>query len=225
MLAKAQLLQLQPEQLKARCKPGILTGAGTIRYSVLYLAGFLCLLVGLTALSAKEAQTVKIGRFSPKKYGDKPFFVTAKSSLKLPVTIFVNGPASVDNEGKVSIKGAGKVRIFAVQMGNDQFIPANPAEVTLEVAEASLVVRAEDKKMKEGEKTPELTVTYKGFVDGESVKNLTKPAVAKLVETGRGKRKNYKIVPSGSESMNYSFKYVSGSLEIIPEKKSIFGRN
>ena len=82
--------------------------------------------------------------------------------------------------------------------------------------------------MKEGEKTPELTVTYKGFVNGESVKNLTKPAVAKLVETGRGnrgKRKNYKIVPSGSESMNYSFNYVSGSLEIIPEKKSIFGRN
>ena len=117
------------------------------------------------------------------------------------------------------------MRIFAVQMGNDQFIPANPAEVTLEVAEASLVVRAEDKKMKEGEKTPELTVTYKGFVNGESVKNLTKPAVVKIVETDRGKRKNYKIVPSGSESMSYSFKYVSGSLEIIPEKKSVFGRN
>ena len=146
----------------------------------------------------------------------------AKSSSKLPVSIFVTRPASADNEGKVSLKGAGKVRFFAVQMGNDQFMPAKPA---LEVAEASLVVRAEDKKMKEGEKTPELTVTYKGFVDGESVKNLTKPAVAKLVETGRGKRKNYKIVPSGSESMNYSFKYVSGSLEIIPEKKSIFGRN
>ena len=225
MLAKAQLLQLQRGQLKARCNPGILTGAGTIRYSVLYLAGILCLLVGLPVLSAKEAQSVKISRFSTKKYGDKPFFVMAKSSSKLPVTIFVNGPASVDNEGEVSLKGAGKVRIFGVQMGNDQFMPAKPAMVTLELAEASLVVRAEDKKMKEGEKTPELTVTYKGFVNGESVKNLTKPASAKLVETGRGKRKKYKIAPSGSESMNYSFKYVSGSLEIIPEKKSIFGRN
>ena len=67
MLAKAQLLQLQPERLKARCKPGILTGAGTIRYSVLYLAGILCLLVGLPVLSAKEAQSVKISRFSTKK--------------------------------------------------------------------------------------------------------------------------------------------------------------
>ena len=85
----------------------------------------------------------------------------AKSSSKLPVSIFVNGPASVDNEGKVSLKGAGKVCFFAVQMGNDQFMPAKPA---LEVAEASLVVRAEDKKMKEREKTPELTLKYEGFV-------------------------------------------------------------
>tara|TARA_B110000444_G_scaffold251008_1_gene278276 strand:- start:520 stop:1119 length:600 start_codon:yes stop_codon:yes gene_type:complete len=198
-------------------------GTGTIRFSVLYLAVLICLLVGLPALEAKEAQTVEIGRLSPKKYGDKPIVVTAKSSSKLPVSIFFNGPASVDNGGKVTIKGAGNMRVFGVQMGNDQFIPAKPAMVTLEVVEASLVIRAEDKKMKEGEKTPELTVTYKGFVNGESVKNLTKPAVTKLVETGRGKMKKYKIVPSGSESMNYSFKYVSGSLEVIRNKKSVFG--
>ena len=225
MLAKAEPLQYTPQQLKARSKPGILMGTGTMRLSVSCLAGFLCLLAGLPTLEAKEVQTVKISRFSAKKYGDKPFVVTAKSSSKLPVSIFVNGPASVDKRGKITIKGAGKVRVFAVQMGNDQFMPAEPAMVTLEVAKASLVIRAEDKKMKEGEKTPELTVTYKGFVNGESVKNLTKSAVAKLVETGKGKRKKHKIVPSGSESRNYSFKYVSGDLEIIRKKKSFFGRN
>ena len=200
-------------------------GTGTMRLSVVCLAGFLCLLAGVPALEAKEVQTVKIRRFSAKKYGDKPFVVTAKSSSKLPVSIFVNGPASVDKRGKITIKGAGKVRVFAIQMGNDQFMPAKPAMVTLEVAKESLVIRAEDKKMKEAEKTPELTVTYKCLVNAESVKNLTKPAVAKLVETGKGKRKKRKIVPSGSESMNYSFKYVSGDLEIIRKKKSFFGRN
>ena len=225
MLAKTEPLRYPSRQLKARSKPGILMGTGTMRLSVSCLAGFICLLAGLPTLEAKEVQTVKISRFSAKKYGDKPFVVTAKSSSKLPVSIFVNGPASVDKRGKITIKGAGKVRVFAVQMGNDQFMPAKPAMVTLEVAKASLVIRAEDKKMKEGEKTPELTVTYKGFVNGESVKNLTKPAVAKLVETGKGKRKKHKIVPSGSESRNYSFKYVSGDLEIIRKKKSFFGRN
>ena len=196
-----------------------------MRFSIACLAALFCLLAGLPALEAKEAQTIKISRISAKKYGDRPFVVTAKSSSKLPVSIFVNGPASIDKKGKITVKGAGKVRVFAVQMGDDEFAPAKPGMVTLDIAKASLIVQAEDEKMKEGEKIPEFTVIYKGFVNGESVKNLTKPAVAKLVETGKGRRKKQKIVPSGSESMNYSFKYISGDLKIASKKRSFFGRN
>ena len=225
MLAKAEALRYPSPQLKARSKPSISMGTGTMRLSVLCLALLFCLLAGLPALEAKEAQTVKISRFSAKKYGDKPFVVTAKSSSKLPVSIFVNGPASIDKKGKITIKGAGKVRVFAIQMGNDQFMPAKPEMVTVEIAKAPLVIRADDKKIKEGEENPDFTVTYKGFVNGESVKNLTKSAEVKLVETGKGKRKKRKIVPSGSESRNYSFKYISGDLKIIRKKKSFFGRN
>lgn len=196
-----------------------------MRFSTACLAALFCLLAGLPALEAKEAQTIKISRISAKKYGDRPFVVTAKSSSKLPVSIFVNGPASIDKKGKITVKGAGKVRVFAVQMGDDEFAPAKPGMVTLDIAKASLIVQAEDKKMKEGEKIPEFTVIYKGFVNGESVKNLTRPAVAKLVETGKGRRKKQKIVPSGSESRNYSFKYISGDLKIASKKRSFFGRN
>jgi len=42
---------------------------------------------------------------------------------------------------------------------------------------------------------------------------------------GKGKIKKRKIVPSGSESRNYSFKYISGDLNVIPKRKSFFGRN
>ena len=218
MLAKAETLRYPSQRLKAKSKPGILMGTGTMRFSVLCLALLFSLLVGLPALEAKEAQTVEIRQFSAKKYGDKPFVVTAKSSSKLPVSIFVNGPASVDKRGEITIKGAGKVRVFAIQMGNDEFMPAKPEMVTLEVAKASLVIRADDKKIKEGEKNPDFTLTYKGFVNGESVKNLTKPAVANLVETGKGKRKKHRIIPSGSESSNYSFKYIPGDLEVVSKK-------
>lgn len=196
-----------------------------MRFSVACLAALFCLLAGLPAFEAKEAQTIKISRISAKKYGDRPFVVTAKSSSKLPVSIFVNGPASIDKKGKITVKGAGKVRVFAVQMGDDEFAPAKPEMVTLDIAKASLIVQAEDKKMKEGEKIPEFTLIYKGFVNGESVKNLTRLAVAKLVETGKGRRKKQKIVPSGSESRNYSFKYISGDLKIASKKRSFFGRN
>ena len=224
-LAKPRPLRYLSRELRAKNQPGILMGTGTMRFSVACLAALFCLLAGLPALEAKEAQTIKISRISAKKYGDKPFVVRAKSSSKLPVSIFVNGPASIDKKGKITVKGAGKVRVFAIQMGDDQFTPAKPEMVAVDIAKAPLVVQAEDKKMKEGEKTPEFTVIYKGFVNGESVKNLIKPAVATLVETGEGKRKKQKIVPSGSQSKNYSFRYISGNLKIMSKKKSFFGRN
>jgi len=200
-------------------------GTGTTRLSVACIAVLFSPLAGLPAIEAKEAQTIKISRISAKKYGDVPFVVKAKSNSKLPVSIFVNGPASIDKKGKITIKGAGKVRVFAIQMGDEQFDPAKPEMVTIDIAKAPLVIQAEDKKMQEGEKPPEFTVIYKGFVNGESVKNLIKPAVATLVETGEGKRKKRKIVPSGSQSKNYDFRYISGDLKIMAKKKSFFGRN
>ena len=224
-LAKRRPLRYSSRELRAKNQPGILMGTGTMRFSVACLAVLFSLLAGLPALEAKEAQTIKISRISAKKYGDESFVVRAKSSSKLPVSIFVNGPASIDKRGKITLKGAGKVRVFAIQMGDDQFTPAKPEMVAVDIAKAPLVVQAEDKKMKEGEKTPEFTVIYKGFVNGESVKNLIKPAVATLVETGEGKRKKQKIVPSGSQSKNYSFRYISGNLKIMSKKKSFFGRN
>ena len=224
-LAKTRPLRYSSRALRAKNQPGILMGTGTMRCSVACLAVLFSLLAGLPALEAKEAQTIKISRISAKKYGDESFVVRAKSSSKLPVSIFVNGPASIDKRGKITLKGAGKVRVFAIQMGDAQFTPAKPEMVAVEIAKAPLVVQAEDKKMKEGEKTPEFTVIYKGFVNGESVKNLIKPAVATLVETGEGKRKKQKIVPSGSQSKNYSFRYISGNLKIMSKKKSFFGRN
>ena len=226
MACQKQASPLRFRKLMANDQPGILMGRGAMRFIVAYLAAFFCLLTGFyPALQAKEAQTIKVSRISKKKYGDDPFLVTAKASSKLPVSIFVNGPASIDKKGKITIKGAGKVRVFAIQMGDDRYASAKPKIVTVDIAKAPLIVRAEDKKMKEGEKIPEFTIIYKGFVNGESVKNLTKPAVANLVETGEGKRKKLKIIPSGSESANYSLKYISGDLKITSKKRSFFGRN
>ncbi|MED5381337.1 MAG: MBG domain-containing protein, partial [Verrucomicrobiota bacterium] len=189
-LVKLRPLRYPSPDLRAKNQPGILMGRGAMRFIVAYLAAFFCLLTGFyPALEAKEAQTIKVSRISKKKYGDDPFVVTAKASSKLPVSIFVNGPASIDKKGKITIKGAGKVRVFAIQMGDDRYASAKPEIVTVDIAKSPLIVRAEDKKMKEGQKIPEFTIIYKGFVNGESVKDLTEPAVANLVKTDKWKHK------------------------------------
>ena len=137
---------------------------------------------------AKENQAIAIQKITTQKYGGKPLSVKAASTSKLPVSLFVNGPAVI-NGGLLTIKGAGTVRIFALQAGDEQFKAAAPAMTSFLVEKAELTVKAEDKTMDEGGKEPEFTLVYKGFVNGNTEKTLECPAKAKIVETGKGFRK------------------------------------
>ena len=172
---------------------------------------------------AKENQAIAIQKITTQKYGAKPLSVKAASTSKLPVSLFVNGPAVIKG-GVLTIKGAGTVRIFAIQAGNEQFKPAQPVVESFLVEKAELTIKAEDKTMDEGGKEPEFTLVYKGFVNGDTEKNLESPAKAKIVETGKGFTKKKQIVPSGAKSANYNFKYVTGDLKVARNKKGLFGR-
>ena len=172
---------------------------------------------------AKENQAIAIQKITTQKYGAKPLSVKAASTSKLPVSLFVNGPAVIKG-GLLTIKGAGTVRIFAIQAGDEQFKPAQPVVESFLVEKSELTIMAEDKTMDEGGKEPDLTLVYKGFVNGDTEKNLESPAKAKIVETGKGFRKKKKIVPSGAKSANYSFKYITGDLKVTLKKKGLFGR-
>ena len=172
---------------------------------------------------AKENQAIAIQKITTQKYGAEPLSVKAASTSKLPVSLFVNGPAVIKG-GLLTIKGAGTVRIFALQAGDEQFKAAAPAITSFLVEKAELTVKAEDKTMDEGGKEPELTLVYKGFVNGDTEKTLESPAKAKIVESGKGFRKKKQIVPSGAKSANYSFRYVTGDLKVTRKKKGLFGR-
>ena len=186
------------------------------RIRLLAVSSFICLFCGFSSfeIQAKESQTIAVEKITSKIYGAKPFKISALASSKLPVSILASGPAVIDQAGFLTIKGAGLVRLIAIQNGNNQFVAAKPILLTLEVAKAELIVIAEDKTMIKGENTPELTIEYKGFADGDSVKSLKKPASAKIIETGKGFLKKTRIVPSGAESTNYTFKYLTGVLKV-----------
>lgn len=178
---------------------------------------FLCFLVFSAVESqAKEFQTISIEKISSKIYGVKPFKVKALASSKLPVAILVSGPAEIDQSGVLFVKGVGTVRLIAIQNGNKQFIAAKPVLLSFEVVKAELTVVAEDKTIRKGETVPELKIEYRGFVNGDSIKSLKKPAIAKVMETGKGLLKKTRIVPSGAESPNYTFKYLTGVLKVKP---------
>jgi len=198
-------------------------GTGTTRFAVAWMMVSFVGALSVVDSLAKDAQTIAIEKITTQKYGAKPFTVKAASTSKLPVSLFVNGPAVIKG-GLLTIKGAGTVRIFALQAGDEQFKAAAPAMTSFLVEKAELTVKAEDKTMDEGGKEPELTLVYKGFVNGDTEKTLESPAKAKIVGTGKGFRKKKQIVPSGAKSANYSFKYVTGDLKVTRKKKGLFGR-
>jgi len=198
-------------------------GTGTTRFAVAWMMVSFVGALSVVDSLAKDAQTIAIEKITTQKYGAKPFTVKAASTSKLPVSLFVNGPAVIKG-GLLTIKGAGTVRIFALQAGDEQFKAAAPAMTSFLVEKAELTVKAEDKTMDEGGKEPELTLVYKGFVNGDTEKTLESPAKAKIVETGKGFRKKKQIVPSGAKSANYSFRYVTGDLKVTRKKKGLFGR-
>ena len=200
-----------------------LMGTGTTRFAVAWMIVSFVGALSVVDSLAKDAQTIAIEKITTQKYGAKPFAVKAASTSKLPVSLFVNGPAVIKG-GLLTIKGAGTVRIFALQAGDEQFKAAAPAMTSFLVEKAELTVKAEGKTMDEGGKEPELTLVYRGFVNGDTEKTLESPAKAKIVETGKGFRKKKQIVPSGAKSANYSFKYVTGDLKVARKKKGLFGR-
>ena len=198
-------------------------GTGTTRFAVAWMIVSFVGALSVVDSLAKDAQTIAIEKVTTQKYGAKPFTLKAASTSKLPVSLFVNGPAVIKG-GLLTIKGAGTVRIFALQAGDEQFKAAAPAMTSFLVEKAELTVKAEDKTMDEGGKEPELTLVYKGFVNGDTEKTLESPAKAKIVESGKGFRKKKQIVPSGAKSANYSFRYVTGDLKFTRKKKGLFGR-
>jgi hypothetical protein len=204
-------------------QPSTLMGTGTTRFAVAWMMVSFVGALSVVDSLAKDAQTIAIEKITTQKYGAKPFTVKAASTSKLPVSLFVNGSAVIKG-GLLTIKGAGTVRIFALQAGDEQFKAAAPAMTSFLVEKAELTVKAEDKTMDEGGKEPELTLVYKGFVNGDTEKTLESTAKAKIVETGKGFRKKKQIVPSGAKSANYSFKYVTGDLKVTRKKKGLFGR-
>ena len=210
-------------KLMSERQPSTLMGTGTTRFAVAWMMVSFVGALSVVDSLAKDAQTIAIEKVTTQKYGAKPFTLKAASTSKLPVSLFVNGPAVIKG-GLLTIKGAGTVRIFALQAGDEQFKAAAPAMTSFLVEKAELIVKAEDKTMDEGGKEPELTLVYKGFVNGDTEKTLESPAKAKIVESGKGFRKKKQIVPSGAKSANYSFRYVTGDLKFTRKKKGLFGR-
>lgn len=87
---------------------------------------------------------------------------------------------------------------------------------TLTITPAPLTIRAEDKTRLQGVANPALTISYSGFVSGDSPADLASKPVASTDATDRSPIGYYAIGVSGAASQNYAISYVAGRLTVRP---------
>jgi gliding motility-associated-like protein len=84
------------------------------------------------------------------------------------------------------------------------------------VAPAALTITADNKTQFYGLDVPVLTATYKGFVNNDTIAQLTVPPTLTTTATSSSPAGKYAISVYGAISPNYTFTYFPGVLSIVP---------
>lgn len=92
---------------------------------------------------------------------------------------------------------------------------------TLTVTPAPLLIKADNKIVNYGDPIPTYTLTYTGFVNGETTAVLTSPAVTSCSYIVGSAPGTYPISVSGAAAANYSISYQPASLTVLPNTSQI----
>ena len=138
-----------------------------------------------------------------------------------PKLTYTVAPADVDLTGKITLlcdanvnSGVGEYAITAAAtVGKDTIVTCVNGKLT--ITPTLLKVTANDATRYVGEENPKLTLTYAGFVNGETESVLTMLPQATTTATAESPEGTYEITVSGGVAENYEFEYKSGTLTIL----------
>ena len=182
-----------------------ISGGALPNYSIVHVNGILS--VGKNLLTARaDSKTRTYGSQNP------VFTIT--------YTGFLNGDniSDIDNLPSASttatlLSAPGSYAI-SLSGGSDDVYNIVLVNGTLDIQKAALTVKADDKEKVYGEPTPDLTIVYSGFVQGQGQEVLdVKPSVTSSV-TDISDAGEYEISVSGGYDDNYAFIYVPGTFTV-----------
>jgi hypothetical protein len=179
-------------------------------------------IINLSDVHEMLSQKITFNSISDKIYGDGSFDLDGESSSGLIVNyVSSNTNVASINGNKVTIKGAGTTTITATQVGDYDYFPAEEVQQILIVEKATLTAIADDKTKVYGQENPVLTISYEGFFNGDSYKDIIEiPQITttaeKLCDVG-----SYPITLQGGEDANYTFVLVDGTLDVEQAAQNI----
>ena len=190
--------------------PITVSGATSDNYSFVYVNGTL-------TVNPKLTQTISFTVPSTKVYGDADISVAASSNNNTIAITYTSSNllvATIAADGTLHIVGAGNTTITASQAGDATYEAASNAK-SLTVNKATLTITGVNKTKFINQSNPALTVTYAGFVLGESETILLTPVVAATTALTNSDPGNYPITVNGATAANYDIVFVNGILTIM----------
>ncbi len=170
----------------------------------------------------KRNQNISIELSDHIVYGDTDVLIQATSNSGLPVQ-FTSGDESIVSitDGKLQIINAGSCTLFANQPGNVNFNAAGEIAYLLEIHKAVLVARADNKLRKYREPNPDLTISFEGFVSGDTLSDLSELPSIYTTATLESNAGNYPILLTGGIDNNYVIETIEGTLSIAKADQTI----
>jgi hypothetical protein len=105
--------------------------------------------------------------------------------------------------------------------GADYTLQLSPSSPTFSVVPAALTVTVNDQMMAYGATLPALTLTYGGFVNGDTAASLTTGPTVTTTATDASGAGPYPITASGAVDPNYTITYAPGTLTVTPARLTI----
>ncbi|OCL86713.1 MBG domain-containing protein [Arcobacter porcinus] len=140
------------------------------------------------------------------------------SSLGLNSNIVYSGDATTNVNADIY-----DIEVSLADTTNYTFVAdANKGKLTINKATLTVSASGETKEYDANVYSGGNGVTYSGFVNGETVSNLTNSTVTYTGDSQTAKNVgSYTITPSGLTADNYEFVYVDGTLKITPAQLTI----
>ncbi|MGB4844444.1 MAG: MBG domain-containing protein [Ferruginibacter sp.] len=156
---------------------------------------------------------------APKTYGDADFNGGATSlNTTQPIVYTSSNPlVATIVGGLIHITGTGTTTINASQATDGNY-PAASVDQPLDVNKAALTITADNKSRFELVANPPLTITYTGFVLGEtSAVLLTQPTISTTAVLASPPGM-YPITVTGATAANYNITHVNGIMTVTPKQ-------
>ncbi|HEY2050247.1 MAG TPA: MBG domain-containing protein [Caulobacteraceae bacterium] len=136
-----------------------------------------------------------------------------------PVTLAFNTAAGTYSEKVAGLTGSAASNYVVATTGN------TPG--TLTIGQAALTITADNQAKVYGAAVPTLTVSYSGFISGDSAASLTTAPTISTTATASSSVAGgpYAITASGAVDSNYTISYVAGSLAVTPAALTITADN